>query len=34
MVSPWLFLFSTTLIVVVLARREFSSPVLKALIDN
>jgi uncharacterized membrane protein len=34
MVSPWLFLFSTTLIVVVLARREFSSPVLKALIDH
>jgi uncharacterized membrane protein len=34
MVSPWLFIFSTLLIVIVLARREFASPVLKALIDN
>jgi uncharacterized membrane protein len=33
MVSPWLFMLSTLLIVFVLARREFSSPVLKALID-
>ena len=33
MVSPWLFMVSTLLIVFVLARREFSSPVLKALID-
>jgi uncharacterized membrane protein len=31
MVSPWLFIFSTVVIVFVLARREFSSPVLKAL---
>jgi uncharacterized membrane protein len=31
MVSAWLFIFSTVVIVVVLARREFSSPVLKAL---
>jgi uncharacterized membrane protein len=34
MVSPWLFIFSTVLIVVVLARREFASPVLKALTDH
>lgn len=34
MVSPWLFIFSTMVIVFVLARREFSSPVLKALTDN
>lgn len=34
MVSPWLFICSTLVIVVVLARREFSSPVLKALTDN
>jgi uncharacterized membrane protein len=34
MVSPWLFIFSTLLIVIVLARREFSSPVLKALTDK
>lgn len=33
MVSAWLFIISTFLIVVVLARREFSSPVLKALSD-
>jgi len=33
MVSPWLFIFSTIAIVIVLARREFSSPVLKALTD-
>ena len=33
MVSPWLFILSTTTIVFVLARREFSSPVLKALVD-
>lgn len=33
MVSPWLFILSTVAIVVVLARREFSSPVLKALTD-
>jgi uncharacterized membrane protein len=33
MVSPWLFMLSTIVIVVVLARREFSSPVLKALTD-
>lgn len=33
MVSPWLFIVSTMIIVVVLARREFSSPVLKALTD-
>lgn len=31
MVSPWLFIFSTILIVLVLARREFYSPVLQAL---
>jgi uncharacterized membrane protein len=31
MVSAWLFIFSTMVIVFVLARREFSSPVLKAL---
>ena len=31
MVSPWLFMFSTLFIVIVLARREFASPVLKAL---
>lgn len=31
MVSPWLFIVSTVVIVVVLARREFFSPVLKAL---
>jgi len=34
MVSPWLFMVSTLLIVIVLARREFSSPVLKALTDH
>lgn len=34
MVSPWLFIFSTLVIVFVLARREFSSPILKALTDN
>jgi uncharacterized membrane protein len=34
MVSPWLFIVSTMVIVVVLARREFSSPVLKALTDH
>ena len=33
MVSPWLFIASTMLIVIVLARREFSSPVLRALTD-
>lgn len=33
MVSPWLFIVSTMVIVIVLARREFSSPVLKALTD-
>ena len=32
MVSPWLFIIAT--IVIVLARREFYSPVLKALIDT
>jgi len=31
MVSAWLFIFSTVIIVVVLGRREFYSPVLKAL---
>ena len=31
MVSAWLFVFSTVFITIVLARREFSSPVLKAL---
>lgn len=34
MVSPWLFMFSTAVIVIVLARREFFSPVLKALTDH
>ena len=33
MVSPWLFICSTVVIVIVLARREFSSPVLAALTD-
>jgi len=33
LVSPWLFTFSTAVIVIVLARREFFSPVLKALTD-
>ena len=33
MVSAWFFIFSTVAIVIVLARREFSSPVLRALID-
>ena len=33
MVSPWMFMISTTVIVFVLARREFSSPVLKALVE-
>jgi len=33
MVSPWLFIFSTFVVVIVLARREFYSPVLKALTD-
>ena len=31
MVSPWAFILSTLVIVIVLARREFSSPVMKAL---
>ena len=31
MVSPWAFIVSTSVIVVVLARREFVSPVLRAL---
>lgn len=31
MVSPWLFICSTMIIVFVLARREYSSPILKAL---
>ncbi len=34
MVSPWLFILATIVIVVVLARREFYSPVLKALTDT
>lgn len=34
MVSPLLFIISTVAIVIVLARREFASPVLKALIDD
>ena len=34
MVSPWLFILATIIIVIVLARREFYSPVLKALIDT
>ena len=34
MVSPWLFILTTIIIVIVLARREFYSPVLKALIDT
>lgn len=34
MVSPWLFICSTVVIVIVLARREFSSPILKALADG
>jgi len=34
MVSAWLFICFTMVIVFVLARREFSSPVLKALTDN
>ena len=33
MVSAWLFILSTVVIVFVLARREFSSPILKALTD-
>ena len=33
MVSAWLFIVATVVIVIVLARREFSSPVLKALTD-
>lgn len=33
-ISPWLFMFSTLVIVIVLARREFSSPVLHALINQ
>ena len=33
MVSPWLFICSTVVIVIVLARREFSSSVLAALTD-
>ena len=31
MVSAWIFIVSTLVIVIVLARREFVSPVLKAL---
>ena len=34
MVSSWLFIGSTLFIVIVLARREFASPVLKALTDD
>ena len=34
MVSPWLFILTTLIIVIVLARREFYSPVLKALIEE
>jgi len=34
MVSPWLFICSTVIIVFVLARREYSSPILRALADN
>ena len=34
MVSPWLFILTTLIIVIVLARREFYSPVLKALIED
>lgn len=34
MVSAWLFIVSTVAIVFVLARREFSSPVLKALSED
>ena len=34
MISPWLFIFTTIVIVIVLARREFYSPVLKALTDS
>ncbi len=34
MVSAWLFICFTMVIVFVLARREYSSPVLKALTDN
>ena len=34
MVSPWLFILTTIIIVIVLARREFYSPVLKALTDT
>jgi uncharacterized membrane protein len=32
-VSAWLFILSTILIVFVMARREFASPVFKALSD-
>ena len=34
MVSSWLFILTTLIIVIVLARREFYSPVLKALIED
>ena len=34
MVSAWLFIVSTVIIVVVLARREFYSPVLRALTEH
>ena len=34
MVSPWLFILTTLIIVIVLARREFYSPVLQALIEE
>lgn len=34
MVSSWLFMVSTLFIVIVLARREFASPALKALTDH
>jgi uncharacterized membrane protein len=34
MVSPWLFILSTIVVMVVLARREFYSPVLKALTSD
>lgn len=34
MLSPWLFLIATTLVVAVQARREFDSPVLRALLET
>lgn len=34
MVSPWLFICSTVVIVFVLARREYSSPILNALTED